>query len=90
MAVIRQLTRADVDRLAREGRHDDIVAARKDGALATLLGQPLPLDPDKQVTRVEVDAMFKAGRFEEIETARKAGLLNDIQGITTNTIKDSE
>lgn len=75
-----QLTGADVTRMYRAKEYAEIEAARVDGRLADLLGQPRP--PVGQVDEEHVRALFAEGRTAEIERLRQAGHLDDLLGIT--------
>lgn len=78
-----QLTEQDVNRLAKEGRHDRIEAARLDGRLDTLLGIERHRPPaEGQWTADDLTAMYKAGRHGEINAARDAGQLTTLLGDT--------
>jgi hypothetical protein len=65
-----QLKREDLKTMTPE----QIVDARIDGRLNTLLGRPLPRDPDASLTVDDLKSMTPA----EIVAARKAGDLNHL------------
>lgn len=70
-----QLTRADVARLAAEGKHDEIATARAEGRLNVLLGGEAPLEPGVHITDADVKRLYAARRYDEIDALRQAGRL---------------
>jgi hypothetical protein len=65
-----QLTQADVSKLFKERRFDEISQARADGRLNVMMGAEPPRDPDKVITQADVSRMFKERRFDEISQLR--------------------
>ncbi len=74
-----QLTAADVHRLTRLGRPDEVERHRLAGRLDDILGIERAYPPDVgQWSADDFAAMNREGRFTEIEAARAAGHLADI------------
>jgi len=90
-----QLTAADVKKLYAEKKYDEIEAARKDGRLAKVLGQPADVvalldkargtDP---LTADDVHGLTRLGEHELIVAANRDGRLDHLLGRTTTSPTD--
>ena len=77
-----QLTSADVSRLTKERKYDEIEAARQDGRLALLLGTPqeevdlIAKALTERIDLADVQALTAIGRPDLINAAREADRIN--------------
>lgn len=69
-----QLTRADLKTMTP----DEIVQAKADGRLNTVLGIPLPFSAGHHYTREDIRQLTAERRYDEIERLRSEGRLNHL------------
>lgn len=84
---VEQVGEAEVKRLYAAKQYDKINKLRESGALAELMGQPIPIKIDEgegaeQWDQATLHEQFKLKNYSGIEKAKNAGLLNDLLGIT--------
>ncbi|MGY4642810.1 hypothetical protein [Cellulomonas sp. URHB0016] len=73
-----QLTQEDVTLLRREGRDDEIVAAKAAGRLNALLGMPLPFASDHLYTLDDLQQLHRDHQYEQIAELRQTGRLEHL------------